>query len=66
MNGDTRHPLYQQLTPEADAEGHTGDIRWNFEKFLDRPRRRIIQRFSPMVEPENADIVGAIEKALAD
>ena len=34
VNGDGRHPLYQQLTPKADAEGHTGDIRWNFEKFL--------------------------------
>ncbi|MFM8302846.1 MAG: glutathione peroxidase, partial [Actinomycetota bacterium] len=34
VNGDGRHPLYSALTPVADAEGHTGDIRWNFEKFL--------------------------------
>jgi len=66
VNGDGRHPLYQQLTPTADAEGHTGDIRWNFEKFLVGRDGEIIQRFSPMVEPENADIVGAIEKALAN
>jgi glutathione peroxidase len=66
VNGDDRHPLYQQLTPTADAEGHTGDIRWNFEKFLIGRDGEIIQRFSPMVEPENAEIVGAIEKALAN
>ena len=34
VNGDGRHPLYEQLTPVADAEGRDGDIQWNFEKFL--------------------------------
>ena len=34
VNGDGRHPIYQELTKTADAEGHAGDIRWNFEKFL--------------------------------
>jgi glutathione peroxidase len=65
VNGDHRHPLYQQLTPTADAEGHTGDIRWNFEKFLIGRDGEIIERFSPMVEPENGELVGAIEKAIA-
>jgi glutathione peroxidase len=66
VNGDERHALYQQLTPKADSEGHSGDIRWNFEKFLVSRDGEIIERFSPMVEPENADVVGAIEKALAN
>ena len=66
VNGDGRHALYQQLTPNADAEGHTGDIRWNFEKFLVSRDGEVLERFSPMVEPENADVVGAIEKALAN
>jgi glutathione peroxidase len=66
VNGDGRHALYQQLTPTADGEGHTGDIRWNFEKFLVGRDGEIIERFSPMVEPENAELVGAIEKALAN
>ncbi len=34
VNGEDRHPLYDRLTGFADAEGHSGDIRWNFEKFL--------------------------------
>ena len=34
VNGDSRHALYSLLTSVKDAEGHSGDIRWNFEKFL--------------------------------
>ena len=65
VNGDNRHALYRELTPKPDAEGHTGDIRWNFEKFLVSRDGEILERFSPLVEPEHADVVGAIEKALA-
>jgi glutathione peroxidase len=65
VNGDSRHPLYQQLTATADGEGHTGDIRWNFEKFLVSREGDVVARFSPLVEPANDELVGAIEKALA-
>src|ERR1043165_9395463 len=30
VNGDARHPLYQQLTATQDAEGKAGDHQWNF------------------------------------
>ncbi len=33
VNGEGRHTLYTRLVDTADSEGHTGDIRWNFEKF---------------------------------
>jgi glutathione peroxidase len=65
VNGDGRHPLYQELTQQADAEGHTGDIRWNFEKFLVSRDGRIAARFSPVVDPEAVEITQAIEKELA-
>lgn len=64
VNGDGRHPLYQQLVGVADAEGHTGDIRWNFEKFLIAPGGQVAARFSPLVEPLSDDLVGAVEKVL--
>jgi glutathione peroxidase len=64
VNGEGRHPLYQELTKAADAEGHTGDIRWNFEKFLVSRDGDVLARFSPLVEPEAPEIVEAIEKAL--
>jgi glutathione peroxidase len=65
VNGDDRHTLYEQLTPTADAEGHTGDIRWNFEKFLIGRDGEIVARFSPMVVPEDEGLVSAIEKAVS-
>jgi glutathione peroxidase len=64
VNGAARHPLYQALVGTADAEGHTGDIRWNFEKFLIAPDGTVAARFAPQAEPESDEIVSAIEKAL--
>ena len=64
VNGDGRHPLYQELTKTKDAEGVDGDIRWNFEKFLVGRDGTVIQRFSPMVEPDAPEVIEAIEKAL--
>ncbi len=64
VNGDGRHPIYRDLTAVADAEGTSGDIRWNFEKFLIADDGRTIVRFSPMVAPDDAALVGAIEKHL--
>ena len=65
VNGDGRHPLYEQLTPVADsADGHTGDIRWNFEKFLVSPAGEVVARFNPTVEPDSAEVTSAIEGIL--
>lgn len=63
VNGDQRHPLYDELTATADADGHDGDIRWNFEKFLIAPDGTVT-RFGPMVAPEDPALVGAIEATL--
>ncbi|WP_448315371.1 glutathione peroxidase [Streptomyces sp. CO7] len=64
VNGEDRHPLYRRLTGFADAEGHSGDIRWNFEKFLVDGDGRVVARFSPQTEPESDEVVSAIEKVL--
>lgn len=64
VNGEGRHALYEALTPAEDAEGHSGDIRWNFEKFLIGRDGAVIGRFSPTVEPEDEAIISAIEAAL--
>ncbi|MFD0691734.1 glutathione peroxidase [Actinomadura fibrosa] len=64
VNGDGRHPLYRELVGTPDAEGHTGDIRWNFEKFLIGPDGAVAARFAPQTEPESAEVVSAIEKNL--
>jgi len=64
VNGDGRHPLYSVLTGAADAEGHTGDIRWNFEKFLVGRDGSVVGRFGPQVEPEDPALLAAIDAAL--
>ncbi len=63
VNGANRHPIYAELEETADADGHTGDVRWNFEKFLVAPSGDVT-RFSPMVTPEDSVLVEAIEGAL--
>jgi glutathione peroxidase len=65
VNGEGRHPLYEQLvgTPDSD-DGHTGDVRWNFEKFLVAPGGEVVARFAPQVEPEADEMVKAIEGTL--
>jgi glutathione peroxidase len=66
VNGDNRQPLYDVLTQLADAEGTSGDIRWNFEKFLVNRQGEPALRFSPLVEPESDELLGAIETLLAE
>lgn len=63
VNGDGRHPLYEELTTVPDAEGKDGDVAWNFEKFLVAPGGHVT-RFRPQVEPEDPALVQAIEAAL--
>jgi glutathione peroxidase len=64
VNGENRHPIYQELTQVADDSGHDGDIRWNFEKFLLSPEGEVVGRFDPGTEPEDAKLVAAIEAQL--
>ncbi|HHG8773016.1 TPA: glutathione peroxidase [Raoultella planticola] len=85
VNGERRHPLYQQLVdaaPQAVApEGsgfyermaskgraplNSGDILWNFEKFLVGKNGQVIQRFSPDMTPDDPQLVAAIKGALAE
>jgi glutathione peroxidase len=65
VNGSARHALYEKLTPVQDAEGHSGDIRWNFEKFLVGKDGTTVVRFGPMVAPDDAVLRAAITKALS-
>ncbi|MEU6403061.1 glutathione peroxidase [Streptomyces sp. NPDC046985] len=64
VNGEDRHPLYARLTGFADAEGHSGDVRWNFEKFLIGRNGEVVARFSPRTEPDAPEVVAAVEAQL--
>jgi glutathione peroxidase len=54
VNGPGRHPIYTALCAVADADGHHGDVRWNFEKFLVSNDGSIV-RFKPQTSP--ADVL---------
>ena len=64
VNGPDRHPVYAELTAVPDGEGEAGDIQWNFEKFLVGPDGTILRRFRPHTEPEDPEVVAAIEGSL--
>lgn len=51
VNGADRLALYEALCQTADADGHAGDIRWNFEKFIVE-EDGTVQRFSTRVQPD--------------
>lgn len=64
VNGANQHPVYQALTQIADAEGHKGDIRWNFEKFVVSADRKTVTRFAPKTTPDDPALLAAIEAGL--
>ncbi|GHH72290.1 glutathione peroxidase [Promicromonospora soli] len=63
VNGRQAHPLYAELTKTADAEGYSGKIRWNFEKFLVLPGGDV-RRYAPKTLPDDPAIVNEIEAHL--
>ena len=63
VNGAGRHPLYTVLAGKGSP--FPGNIGWNFGKFLVGRDGTILQRFDSGVEPDDAALVSAIERALA-
>jgi len=64
VNGPKKHPLYEKLHKVPDADGKTGRISWNFEKFVIAPDGTV-SRFRPKIEPDAPEVIAAIENALA-
>jgi len=62
VNGGGRHPLYAWLTDPAN--GHPGDIQWNFEKFLIGRDGKVLQRYAPTTPPRDKGLMQDIAGAL--
>ena len=62
VNGAGRHPLYAWLTDPAN--GHPGDIQWNFEKFLIGRDGRLLKRYAPTTKPRDNGLMQDIADAL--
>ncbi|WP_409346341.1 glutathione peroxidase [Paenibacillus sp. MBLB4367] len=63
VKGETAHPLFRYLVDHVPAPYHTGDIEWNFAKFLVDGNGHVVKQYSPRTLPE--EIEGDIEKLLA-
>jgi glutathione peroxidase len=64
VNGAGRHPLFNALTRTAGPDGASGDVAWNFEKFVLAPDGTPAARFASDVEPEDPALVRAVESVL--
>ena len=64
VNGEGRHEIYAELVKTPTEKGESGDVSWNFEKFLVAADGTVVARFSPQVEPDDERLVDAV-KALA-
>lgn len=62
VNGTGRHPLYAWLTDPAN--GHPGDIQWNFEKFLIGRDGHLLRRYAPTTKPRDNGLMQDIADAL--
>ena len=65
VRGSGQAPLYRFLTSKQTNPKFSGDVDWNFEKFLGGRNGEVIGRFVSSVEPLSSEMVSAIEKALA-
>jgi glutathione peroxidase len=63
VKGAEQHPLYAALTGKDGS--FPGNVQWNFGKFLIGRDGKPVKRIEPGTEPTDAEVVTAIEAALA-
>lgn len=66
VKGDDQHPLYRFLTSEATNPKFSGNVKWNFQKYLVGRNGGVIAKFAPGDDPMSGQIVSAIEAALKE
>lgn len=64
VKGDDISPLFKYLTTEAKPDA-TGEIGWNFEKFLISRDGTLVARYKSGVAPDSAELTQALETELA-
>jgi len=63
VKGEDQHPLYNYLT-QVDNPDFTGEIGWNFEKFLVDRNGNIVRRFKSNVTPMGNKLIESLEEIL--
>lgn len=62
VKGKDKHPLYQYITERSSI---SGDIKWNFQKYLVDREGKIVARFAPSVDPMSKEVREKVEELLA-
>jgi len=62
VKGDGQVPLYRYLTKESPFPGK---ITWNFNKFLIGRNGQVVARFGSHITPDDAQVIAAVQTALA-
>lgn len=65
VKGEDIHPLISYLNKQENPD-YTGDIEWNFEKYLISKDGKLLHRFRSKTEPLSEELTKAIDAALKD
>jgi glutathione peroxidase len=65
VKGEGIDPLYEVLTSAKTEPVSSGDVSWNFEKFLIGRDGKVVGRYKSAVKPDSEELTKAIESQLA-
>ncbi len=63
VKGENQHELFAYLTNTENPD-FTGDISWNFEKFLLNSDGKLVRRFDTRTAPDDDEVIQEIESLL--
>jgi len=61
VKGGDQHPLYSYITKDSPF---TGDVKWNFQKYLVDQSGNVVARYLSKVDPMSKEITNDIDKLL--
>jgi len=64
VNGDGAAPIYKYLTEKGAEPKGSGEVSWNFEKFLIDREGNLVGRFEPRTKPSDKSLLESIESEL--
>jgi glutathione peroxidase len=64
VKGDGQCPLYKFLTEKETNPKFSGDVKWNFEKFLIGRDGTVVGRYKSSVDPASEELAKAIKTEL--
>jgi glutathione peroxidase len=66
VNGSKAADLFKLLTSIDAQPAGSGNVRWNFEKFVLDKSGNLVARFGSRVKPSSKEFIDKLEEALAD